>query len=400
MGVAGEHGGVDAVALGLLAQGAGEVAHALWVGEHDLHAVVAEALMEFAVVAAGRFHGDAPGTELAEPVAQGAAPFGGVGKAALELAGIDEDVEPVLADVNTGDGVGGRWWGRCHGLLGILSTGQGDSREPLLLECGSGPLLPFRSCGNCCGGRSSLNTVPSTQWQTRSSPPQGGEILAQPVSEHPAAPRSLSVQHKESVARAQAASSCKLHGHQADCGMTGNAWPLGRLSYKVCQTSPSLIVGSVLRPRLFGGVASLPIEGTLLRSTISDSCTNKGRELKKTCRGDPFVWLCGKAGIQAGEAMYRVGLCGLFRRRKSELSESTAAEHSFRCQWAQSPILVCSRRHPPPRTLCSSALLIAWPPRSRSTVAPAGLVMDPEFNSRPSAGILTPSGSLSEDWTR
>ncbi len=127
--------------------------------------------MEFAVVAAGRFHGDAPGTELAEPVAQGAAAVAGVGEAALECAGIDEDVEPVLADVDAGDGLGGSWWGRCHALLGILSTGQGDSREPLLLECGSEPLLPFRSRGNCCGGRSSCCTVPGTQLHTRSDPP-------------------------------------------------------------------------------------------------------------------------------------------------------------------------------------------------------------------------------------
>ena len=133
-GVAGEHGRVDAVGLGLLAERAGEIAHALRVGEDDSDALVVEALMEFAVVAAGRFQGDPPGIELAEPVAEGLVALVRVGEAALARGWIDEDVEPSLADVDAGDRLGRRCRGRCHALIGILSSGQGDSREPLLFE--------------------------------------------------------------------------------------------------------------------------------------------------------------------------------------------------------------------------------------------------------------------------
>ena len=120
-----------------------------------------------------------------------------VGEAALARGWIDEDVEPVLADVDASDRLGRRCRGRCHALIGILSSGQGDSREPLLLKCGPEPQLPFRSCGNCCGGRSSCPTVPKhpvtktirpaarcRAWPgpAAASPPWGGEILAQPVA--------------------------------------------------------------------------------------------------------------------------------------------------------------------------------------------------------------------------
>ena len=70
---AGEHGGVDAVVLGELADGLGEAPGAQGIDQDGLDAGVEEALVEVAVVAAGGLEDGAGDAALEQPVAQGAA---------------------------------------------------------------------------------------------------------------------------------------------------------------------------------------------------------------------------------------------------------------------------------------------------------------------------------------
>ncbi len=179
--------------------------------------------MELAVVAAVRFHDDAPDAELAEPDAVGAAADAGVGEAALERGSIDEDVDPVVADVGLG--------GRCHVLLGIPSTGLGNPRGTSTFGMrASAPTsvqvsweLLRRAIQLRNGARLPLGKTvrPAARQQA------GRSLLSQspPVSEHPAAPRSLSAQHKkldEVFAAVLAVLNCRIGGSRRPLSQAGS----------------------------------------------------------------------------------------------------------------------------------------------------------------------------------
>ncbi len=99
----GQHGSIHAVRLGEVADGLGEAPRAQRVDQDRLHAGVKEALVEWAVIAAGGFEDGPLDAVLAQPVAQGPA----AGRVVVELAvvfGVQEmGVELGLADVNACD---------------------------------------------------------------------------------------------------------------------------------------------------------------------------------------------------------------------------------------------------------------------------------------------------------
>ncbi len=138
---AGEHGGVDAVVLGELADGLGEAPGAQGVDQDGLEAGLSEALVEVAVVAAGGLEDGAGDAVLEQPVAQGAAAGLGVVELALEAGVEDVGVELRLADVDAGDYDGIEFSHSC---------------VPVLLRFGAVPTLPFRSRRNGCDGPTKL----------------------------------------------------------------------------------------------------------------------------------------------------------------------------------------------------------------------------------------------------
>ena len=102
--VAGQHGGVDLVVLGVAAEGLGEAPGVQRVGEHGLEAGVEEALVQAAVVAAGGLEDDTRDAQAQQPVAHGAAAALVVGEAAVPVEGQHVGVEGGLADIDAGDG--------------------------------------------------------------------------------------------------------------------------------------------------------------------------------------------------------------------------------------------------------------------------------------------------------
>ena len=161
---AGEHGGVDAIVLGELADGLSKASGAQRVDQHGLEAGVEEALVEVAVVAAGRFEDGAGDAEAEQPVAQGTAAGLGVVELAVETAVENVSVELGFADVDPGDD---------------NRVGGSHSCVPILLRFGSVPTLPSRSRRNCCDGPTKLDHGSGNPRGSRSGPsPRWG--LARP----------------------------------------------------------------------------------------------------------------------------------------------------------------------------------------------------------------------------
>ena len=157
---ASEHGGIDAVVFGELAEVLGEAPGAPGVDENGVDAGVGEALVQVAVVAAGGFEDGAGDTVLEQPVAQGAAAALVVAELAVETALEDVGVELGLADVDAGEDNG---------------VGCSHSCVPILLRFGASPTLPSRARRNCCDGPTKLQHGSGNPRRTRSdpSPPVG-----------------------------------------------------------------------------------------------------------------------------------------------------------------------------------------------------------------------------------
>ena len=158
--VAGEHGGIDAVVFGELADGFSEAAGAQGIDEDGFESGLEEALVQVAVEAPGGFEDGTGDAVLEQPVAQGAAAGLGVVELAVESAIEDVGVERALADVDAGHYSGG---GRCHSCV------------PILLRYGATPTLPFRSRRNGSDGPTQLRHGAWHPGATRSdpSPPVG-----------------------------------------------------------------------------------------------------------------------------------------------------------------------------------------------------------------------------------
>ena len=107
---AGEHGGIDAVVLGELADGFGEAPGAQGIDHDGVEASVGEALVEVAVVAPSGLEDGAGDAVFEQPVAQGAAAGLGVVELPVEVALVDVGVEFRLADIDAGDDNGGGSW--------------------------------------------------------------------------------------------------------------------------------------------------------------------------------------------------------------------------------------------------------------------------------------------------
>ena len=132
---AGQHGRIDAVVFGELADGFGEAPGAQGVDKHGFETGLGEALVEVAVVAPSGFE-DGPGDAVLEqPVAQCAAAGLVVVELAIESAVEDVGVEFRLAHINASDYDG---------------VGIGHSCFPVLLQFGAFPTLPFRARRNGC----------------------------------------------------------------------------------------------------------------------------------------------------------------------------------------------------------------------------------------------------------
>ena len=146
---AGEHGGIDAVVLGELADGLGEAPGAQGVDQDGLEAGLGEAEVEVAVVAAGGFEDGAGDAVMEQPVAEAAEAGRGVVELAVEAGAEDVGIELGLADIDAGDDNGG---------------GGSHSCDPFLLRFGAAPTLPFRSRRNGCGGPTKLSYGAENPW--------------------------------------------------------------------------------------------------------------------------------------------------------------------------------------------------------------------------------------------
>ena len=174
---ASEHGSIDAVVLGELADGLGEAPGAQGIDQDSLKAGVGEALVQVAVVAPGGLEDGAADAVLEQPVAQGAAAGLGIVELAVELARVDVGVEFRLADIDAGDDNGG---------------GVGHSCVPILLRFGSVPTLPSRARRNCCDGPTKLEHGSGNPRKVRSDPsPPVGPGLAPPGPPRTVAGRDL-----------------------------------------------------------------------------------------------------------------------------------------------------------------------------------------------------------------
>ena len=130
---AGEHGGIDAVVLGELAEGLGEAARAQRIDQDGLDGGIKEALVEVAVVASGGFEDRAGDAVLEQPVAQGAAAALVVVEPAFEAALENVGVKFRFAGIDAGD----------HDRIGYR-----HSCVPVLLRFGAVPTLSCRSRRN------------------------------------------------------------------------------------------------------------------------------------------------------------------------------------------------------------------------------------------------------------
>ena len=149
----------------------GEIGIALRVGEDGPHAVVVEALMQFAMVVAGRFHDDARDAELAEPVAEDATAVAGVSEAALERGGIDEDVQPVLADVDADDGLGGAGEGGVMRCLVSFPLAGGLPGNRYSWNTGRRPYFRSGLAGIAAAGDPATASLPAAHLRTPYRPP-------------------------------------------------------------------------------------------------------------------------------------------------------------------------------------------------------------------------------------
>ena len=101
----GQHRRIDAIRLGKLAERLGETPSAGRLHQNSLAAACGKALVQPAVVAAGRFEDRAAHPAPLQPLAQGAAAELRVLEAARQVERVDVDVEPLLAHIDAGNGL-------------------------------------------------------------------------------------------------------------------------------------------------------------------------------------------------------------------------------------------------------------------------------------------------------
>ena len=140
----------------------------------------------------------------------------------------------------------------------------GHSQEPLLLECGAQRRLPFRSRGNCCGGRFTCRT-PSWEYNPTHRPlPR----LARLASSLPA------------NERGDSCSASRQRGRPAE---TPTLHIAGYLPARTDQGRSAMAsAAALLRQR--GALAGLP-------SPVEDGIWDLQRELHKCCVGTSRRWV-------------------------------------------------------------------------------------------------------------
>jgi hypothetical protein len=153
---AGEHGGIDRVGFGMLADRFGKAPGLAWIDLDQRQAGLRQTALEGVVIGAGGLERDAGDREAAEPGDQGGTSLGAIGEPAGPAGRVEMNLEAVFGDVHADRLRYGAW----H-LFRVLCLSSGPRT----------PGYPFRPPGKERDGRTLARPLTASNFPTRSLPP-------------------------------------------------------------------------------------------------------------------------------------------------------------------------------------------------------------------------------------